>query len=120
MVLHSRMPFKEKRLVESDQNDSLSLRDLTTRLLAKEYLDAAESNLELRAYALENILPSLTLAMENLSVEVQKRGIDSLPLGGPQVAPAAEKPFGTVDEISFNPLNWLGAICNAKFLPSSK
>ncbi len=93
------MPYKDPQQPASIKDRS-SLRDLTTRLLAKEYLDATESSLELRAYALENILPPLTVAIENLSVEVHKRGM--------MVAPAAEKAIGADDDPSFDPLNWLG------------
>lgn len=84
-----------------------TVREMTTKMLAKEFLNVPESAYDLRAYALESILPSLSLALENLSVEVTKRGIENdLAVGMDMAAPAAEKAEGP----AFNPINWLGEI----------
>jgi hypothetical protein len=85
-----------------------STRELCAKLLAKEFLNVPEIAYELRAYALEALLPTLSLGMEHLSIEIQKKGLEmsaeSENKNNLELAPAAEKSDGP----PFHPINWLG------------
>lgn len=65
-------------------SDDDSVRDMTTKLLVQEFLTVPEESFELRAYALEKVLPCLSVALEHLSLEISR------------------------SDKKFSPINWLG------------
>jgi hypothetical protein len=53
-------------------SDDDSVRDMATKLLVQEYLTVPEESFELRAYALEKVLPCLSVALNQLSLEISR------------------------------------------------
>jgi hypothetical protein len=90
---------KIKNAIKESSNDTV--REMTVKMLAKEFLAASEISYDLRAYQLEKVLPTLALALEGLCIQVEKRHLAGEPA---DVAPAAENAKAG----NFNPINWLG------------
>lgn len=67
-------------------SDDDSVRDMATKLLVQEYLTVPEESFELRAYALEKVLPCLSVALEHLSLEMLR------------------------SDRKLSPINWLGML----------
>ncbi len=65
-------------------SDDDSVRVMATKLLVQEFLHVPEESFEIRAYALEKVLPCLSVALEHLSLELSR------------------------SDKKFSPINWLG------------
>ena len=84
-----------------------SVRDMISKMLANEFLNTPEISLELRAYTLENVIPTLAIAIEKLILQVEEKGIDQ---DGQLIVKKESKDESKDPKPDFDPLNWLGKI----------
>ncbi|KAJ3091931.1 EF-hand calcium-binding domain-containing protein 5 [Quaeritorhiza haematococci] len=97
----------------SGSNVSTGWHELAFNMLAHDFLEVSESNMEVRAYMADTTLPTVILALDKLLREVDRRNIlstESIEADSKDAfAPAADFLDYQFDKPpnSFDPLNWL-------------
>ncbi|KAI9328768.1 hypothetical protein DFJ73DRAFT_964407 [Zopfochytrium polystomum] len=100
-------------------------RDVAMAVLTNDFLNANDMSLEIRAYLVDSVIPTIIVSLDKLLKEAEKKGLLSDPAQGEipppvigdrasvSLAPAAERPSldpqpDRPKDSSFDPINWLG------------
>lgn len=86
--------FKKKEIKLSKENARKILRKIPIELLARDWLNDSKATVDIRAYMVDNVFPTLILGVEKLLTEVDSRQLASDEING------GYNP-------NFNPVNYL-------------